>query len=57
MHADNLETCDNMAHVSYTAESFSQLILWQKIIRTSSEQESYGSLQQTAGFQPRGVTP
>lgn len=45
-----------MAYVSYTAESFSQLILWQKIIRNSSEQESYGSLQQTAVSQPRGVT-
>lgn len=45
-----------MALVSYTAESFSQLILWQKIIRDSSEQESYGSLQQTAVFLPRGVS-
>lgn len=57
MHADHLGTCDNMAHVSYTGESFSQLILWQKIIHDSSEQESYGSLQQTAAFPPRGKTP
>lgn len=48
MHADELGSCNNVAHVSYTAETFSQLVVWQKMTNYSCEQHpSYGSLQQT----------
>lgn len=35
MHVDDLRSCNNMAHVSYTAESFSQLVVWHKMTNYS----------------------